>query len=114
MKSLLQGIKGMFIAKVSINDLMGPIGISGEIVQTTGIINGLILLAVVSLGLGITNLLPFPPLDGGKVVFIIIEAIRKKPFKEKTEYTIQTAGFALLIGLSLIVAYNDILRIFGG
>ena len=59
-----------------------------------------------------TNLLPFPPLDGGKIVILIIEGIRKKPLKENVEIGIQMAGFCLLIGLSIFVGYNDILRIF--
>ena len=68
--------------------------------------------AVISASLGITNLLPFPPLDGGKVIIYLIEAIRRKPMKEKTEVTIQLVGFILLITLSIIVTYNDIVRIF--
>ena len=59
-----------------------------------------------------TNLLPIPALDGGKLLFLIIEAIRRKKLSEKTEMNIQLAGFAFLIALSIIVAYNDILRIF--
>ena len=70
------------------------------------------LLALISLSLGITNLLPFPPLDGGKIVILIVEGIRKKPLSEDVETKIQIAGFCLLIGLSIYVTYNDILRIF--
>ena len=70
------------------------------------------MLALVSLSLGVTNLLPFPPLDGGRVVFLLIEWFRKKPLQEKTELSIQMAGFMLLIGLSIYIAYQDILRIF--
>ena len=64
------------------------------------------------MSLGVTNLLPFPPLDGGKVVLLIIEAIRRKPLKENTEIKIQMLGFVLLITLSIFVTYNDIVRIF--
>ena len=70
------------------------------------------MIALISLSLGITNLLPFPPLDGGKIVIYIIEAIRRKPMKENIEVGIQMAGFCLLIAMSLYVTYNDILRIF--
>lgn len=70
------------------------------------------LFALISLSLGVTNLLPLPPLDGGKIVILLIEAIRKKPLKEGIEMKIQLAGFCLLIGLSIYVTYNDILRIF--
>ena len=63
------------------------------------------------MSLGVTNLLPFPPLDGGKIVLLILEAIRKKPLKQETEMKIQMAGFTLLILLSLFVTFNDISRI---
>ena len=102
----------MFTGKVNANQLMGPIGISGIVADTKGISDFVYILALISLSLGVTNLLPFPPLDGGKVVIYIIEAIRRKPMKEKTEVTIQMLGFAILIGLSIFVTYNDILRIF--
>ena len=52
------------------------------------------------------------PLDGGKIVILLIEGIRKKPLNENIETKIQLAGFFLLIGLSIYVTYNDILRIF--
>ena len=69
------------------------------------------MLALISLSLGVTNLLIFPPLDGGKILFLIIEAIRKKPLKQETELTIQTMGFAILIALSLFVTFKDITNI---
>ena len=69
------------------------------------------MLALISLSLGLTNLLPFPPLDGGKVVIYLVEAIRRKPMKEELEIKLQMLGFAILIALSIYVTYNDILRI---
>ena len=110
--SIIDNLKMMFTGKVNANQLMGPIGISGIVADTKGISDFIYILALISLSLGVTNLLPFPPLDGGKVVIYIIEAIRRKPMKEKTEVTIQMLGFAILIGLSIFVTYNDILRIF--
>ena len=91
---------------------MGPIGISDLVSETTKLNDFIYLLAIVSLSLGITNLLPFPPLDGGKILLYLIEAIRKKPVKEQTEISLQLLGFAVLIILSIYIAYNDILRIF--
>lgn len=91
---------------------MGPVGIGEVVAQTNGFADFIYILALVSISLGFTNLLPFPPLDGGKIVLLLIEAIRRKPLKEKTEMTIQSLGFMLLIGLSIYVTYNDILRIF--
>ena len=92
--------------------MIGPVGIGEVITQTNGFADFIYILAVVSISLGFTNLLPFPPLDGGKVIILLIEAIRRKPLKEKTEITIQMIGFMLLIGLAVLVTYNDILRIF--
>lgn len=70
------------------------------------------MLALISLSLGVTNLLPIPPLDGGKIVILIIEGIRKKPLKENIELSLQMIGFILMIGLSIYVAYKDVIRIF--
>ena len=61
--------------------------------------------------LGVTNLLPIPPLDGGKIVLLIVESIRKKPLRENLEIQIQMAGFVLMIVLTIFVTYKDILRI---
>lgn len=110
--SIIENLKMLFTGKVSTNQLTGPIGISTMVAKTKGIEDFIYLLALISLSLGVTNLLPFPPLDGGKVVIYLIEAIRRKPMKEKTEINIQMIGFAILIGLTIFVTYNDILRIF--
>ena len=91
--------------------LMGIVGISEIVVKTNGLINYIYLLAVISVSLGVTNLLPIPPLDGGKIVLLIIEAIRKKPLKENIEIQIQMAGFALMIALTIFVTYKDIMRL---
>lgn len=68
-------------------------------------------MALISLSLGVTNLLIFPPLDGGKILLLIIEGIRKKPIKQELELSIQMLGFAVLITLSLFVTFNDVTRI---
>ena len=69
------------------------------------------MLSMISVSLGITNLLPIPALDGGKILLLIIEGIRKKPLKENTEIQIQLLGFSILIALSIFVTYNDIVRV---
>ena len=109
--SIIDNLKEMFAGKVKADQLMGPIGISEVVTKTRSFDQFIYILALISLSLGVTNLLPFPPLDGGKVVLLIIEAIRRKPMSENAEYTIQMIGFFLLIGLSIFVTYNDILRI---
>lgn len=110
--SIVDNLKLLFTGNVSIDQMMGPVGIGEVVAQTSGLTDFIYILALISISLGFTNLLPFPPLDGGKIVILLIEAIRRKPMKEKTEVTIQMVGFMLLIGLSIYVTYNDILRIF--
>ena len=92
--------------------MTGPVGISEMVSQTSGIYDFVYLLSLISLSLGVTNLLPIPALDGGKIVLLIIEGIRGKALKPETEASIQSIGFLLLLMLSLYVTYNDILRIF--
>ena len=110
--SLVDNLKLLFTGNITVDQMMGPVGIGEVVAQTNGFVDFIFILAVVSISLGFTNLLPFPPLDGGKILFLLIEAIRRKPIKEQTELTIQMVGFMLLIGLSIYVTYNDILRIF--
>lgn len=110
--SLVDNLKQLFTGNVGVDQMMGPVGISEMISKTDGIIEFLQIMALISLSLGVTNLLPIPALDGGKLLILIIEAIRRKPMKEETEINIQILGFAILITLSLYITYNDILRIF--
>lgn len=107
-----KGIGQLFSGQVKAEQLVGVVGISDMVVETKGIQEFAYMMAVISVSLGVTNLLPFPPLDGGKILLLIIEAIRKKPLKQNTEMGIQMAGFLLLIGLSIFVTYNDITRVF--
>ena len=109
--NILYSLKMLFTGNIGIQDLTGPVGISEVIAKTTDISNYIYFLAMISVSLGVTNLLPIPALDGGKILLLIIEAIRKKPLKKETEVKIQLIGLVLLIGLSIIVAYNDILRV---
>ena len=106
-----QGIGELFTGRIKADQLVGVVGISDMVVETNDLRDFIYLMAVISVSLGITNLLPFPPLDGGKIFLLLIEAVRKKPLKQKTEIGIQMVGFVLLIGLSVFVTYNDIVRI---
>ena len=71
------------------------------------------LIAVLSVSLAIFNLLPMPILDGGHIMFLIIERIRGKSLSLKTEQIITQAGFAILLSLVALVTYNDIMRFYG-
>ena len=107
-----ENLKQLFTGKVGIDQMTGPVGISEAVAKTNGFREFLQMMALISISLGVTNLLPVPALDGGKILILIIEAIRRKPMKQETELGIQMLGFALLIGLSVVITYNDILRIF--
>ena len=110
--SIVDNLKQLFTGQVGVDQMMGPVGISEVIAKTDGVREFFQMMALISLSLGVTNLLPIPALDGGKLLILIIEAIRRKPLKQETEINIQLLGFSILIALSLYVAYNDILRIF--
>ena len=110
--SVLDNLKMMATGGISVDQMMGPVGISEVVVKTNSFKEFVYMLAVISLSLGVTNLLPIPALDGGKILLLIIEAIRRKPLKESVEIKIQLLGFSIFIALSLYITYNDILRIF--
>ena len=93
LNSTKDGLIMLLTGNVSIDQMTGPVGISEMVVQTSGVHDFVYLLAVVSLSLGVTNLLPIPALDGGKIVLLIIEAIRKKKMSEEMELKIQSSGF---------------------
>ena len=109
--ALGETIKILFTGGTTIDDLAGPIGVATIVSQTSGITDFIYLLSVISLSLGITNLIPIPPLDGGKLLIYIIEFIKRKPLKQETSLKIQMAGFVFIMGLSLFVMYNDVIRI---
>ena len=70
------------------------------------------LLALISVNLGVMNLLPIPGLDGSRLLFLLAEAIRRKPVKRELEGAIHAAGFMLLMGLMVLLTYKDIMRFF--
>ena len=111
--SIFESVKMIFTGNIATDQMVGIVGISEVVVQTNGIINYLHLLAVISVSLGVTNLLPIPMLDGGKILILLIEIIRRKPMKLETETKIQLIGFSILMALFLFVTYNDITRIVG-
>ncbi|HUL00722.1 MAG TPA: RIP metalloprotease RseP [Nitrospirota bacterium] len=107
-------LKKLFMLSISIKNLGGPVMIaqmSGQ-AAAAGLSAFLLFLAFVSISLGILNLLPIPVLDGGLVLFLVIEAIRKKPLSRRTMEIAQSIGAALLITLIAVVSYNDVMRAF--
>jgi regulator of sigma E protease len=107
-------LKKLLTFNISIKTLGGPVLIaqmSGK-AAAAGLSSFLTFLAMISISLGIINLMPIPVLDGGLILFLIIEAIRKKPLTRKTMEVAQSIGAAVLITLIAVVSYNDVSRMF--
>lgn len=104
----------MFTHGFSLNDLGGPVAIYAGTSQATALgFNGVLnFLALLSINLGIVNLLPIPALDGGKLLLNIIEAIIRRPIPEKAEGIVTMIGFMILLVLMILVTWNDIQRYF--
>ncbi len=104
----------LITGRAPVNSLSGPVGIVSVIGQVTsqGLRPLLFVLAIITINIGIFNLLPLPALDGGKLFLLLIEAIVSKPIPAKFESIINIAGFVALLTLMLFATYNDILRLF--
>ena len=106
-------IKYLFTGNLGVNDLSGPVGIY-EVVDSQakyGISNLLYLMAYLSINVGVINLIPFPAFDGGHILFLIIEKIRRKPLSPNVEATITGIGFICLILLMIYVTCHDVLNL---
>lgn len=115
---------GLVTGQFGMNDVSGPIGAASAISEAAsmglqqsfvaGLNNLLFMLMVISVNLGIFNMLPVPALDGGRFFFLLIEAIRRKPIPAKYEGLVHTIGFVVLILFMIIVSLNDVIRLFNG
>ncbi len=108
---------GMLVTgQVGVDQLSGPVGVAEVMASTAkySISAFLQLVAFISINLGVMNLLPLPALDGGRLVFLLIEAVRRKPVPPKYEGYIHAAGLMLLLALMVYVTGQDILRIVAG
>jgi len=107
-----RSLQQLLTGNLSVSNLSGPISIAGYANQAAsqGLNAFLNFLGFLSINLCILNLLPIPVLDGGHLLYYVLEAIRGKPLSEKTQHIGQTIGFILLILLMILVSYNDITR----
>ncbi len=110
--SIFQSIGSLFQRSANKATLVGPVGISSMIVSTSGIFDFMYLMSIISVSLGITNLLPIPALDGGKIVLLIVELIRRKPINPEIELTITALGLAFLLMIATTVSIKDISKLF--
>ena len=107
-------LKKLITFSLSIKTLGGPVMIaqmSGQ-AASAGLSAFIALMATISLSLGMLNLLPIPVLDGGLLLFLAIEAVRKKPLSQKVMEVSQSIGATVLISLIVVVSYNDVMRLF--
>ena len=110
-KLMCIGLIQLITGKIPMNEMHGIIAITkigSDIIEHQGMLNGLLLTAIISIDLAIINLLPIPALDGGHLMFIIVEKIIGRPLDEKIVENISRFFFALLIALMIFVVFNDI------
>ena len=110
---MVDTVKYLFTGRLGVQDLSGPVGIY-EVVDSQakyGVANLLYLLAYLSVNVGIINLIPFPAFDGGHILFLLIEKIRRKPVSPNVEATITGIGFVLLMLLMLYVTFHDVFNL---
>ena len=115
---------GLVTGRFGLNEMAGPVGTAQAITQAasvgleTGFLdafnNILMMMTVITVNLGIVNLLPLPALDGGRLVFLIIEEIRRKPVPAKYEGWVHAAGFVALMAFMVLITFNDIVRLITG
>ena len=107
-------IAGLFTGKIAVSNVSGPVGIYSVIGEQAkaGFDSILYLIAYLSINVGFINLIPFPAFDGGRILFLIIEKIKGSPVSPKVENMFHYIGFFILIGLMILVTFNDILRLF--
>ena len=116
-KELLSFLGRLVTRGEGADQVAGPLGsvdIISQVTRSWDVGRILEMIAFISMNLGVFNLLPIPPLDGGKVVFMGVEAVRGKQLTLETEGKIQMVGFALFILLALVLTYKDITRMFFG
>lgn len=104
----------MITGQISGKNLSGPVGIAKDAgtVAKRGLIATLSFMAIISISLGILNLLPVPVLDGGQIVFVLVEKIIRRPLPEKIQIVFQQIGVGALLFLMVFALYNDLIRIF--
>ncbi len=117
-------LAGLVTGQFGFNEVSGPVGITNAITQVASqgleqsflaAVNNIILvMVIITVNLGIFNMLPFPALDGGKFVLLLIEGIFRKPIPRKIEAAINAAGLAILLLFTVVITFKDVWQLFGG
>lgn len=113
--ALVQFFAGIFTLTADLSQVSGPIGIAGAVgsASSQGLSSLLTITALISINLALINILPIPALDGGRLLFVLIESITRRPLKPVVANTMNTLGFGLLILLMLVVSAHDVFKIVG-
>ena len=113
---IIESLKKLVTTGEGLEDTMGPVGIVSEVskrVQTYGMEEFIWMLAMLSVNLGLMNLLPIPGLDGSRLVFGLVEVIRRRPVPAEKEAMVHLIGMVFLFGLMLFFTFRDVMKIFG-
>lgn len=123
-RMVLESLKGIVTGRFGLNEIAGPVGTVQAISQAAeaGLSesfwkaagNILQMIIMITVNLGVVNLLPLPALDGGRLLFLIWEGVTRRPVPAKYEGYVHAAGMMLLLGLMVVITFNDIARIFTG
>ncbi len=123
-KMVWASLVGLLMGRFGINEMSGPVGVATVIGQsmtqglsvsfTAALLNIIYIMVIITVNLGIFNLLPVPALDGGRLVFLFIEGIIRKPIPAKYESWVNSLGFIILMLFMVFITYNDILRLVTG
>ena len=114
--AIVESLGKLFTTGEGLNDAAGPVGVVSLVAQQTqqgGLEIYLYLLVIISINLGLMNLIPIPGLDGSRLIFMLIEAIRRKPVNQKIEAGVHLCGYVLLFGIMIFFTFKDVLRLFG-
>ena len=115
-KMVVDSVVSLVTGRYGLEAVSGPVGVAEVVGDAArgGIINLLYIVTVLSINLGVFNLIPFPALDGGRFLFLIIEAIRRKPIKKEVERYVNLIGISLLFAFMIFVMGKDIIKLFRG
>ena len=112
---IFNALKNLVTTGEGFDQTSGPVGVISEVskeVRQGGFERFINLLVVISINLGMMNLLPIPGLDGSRFLFMVLEAIRRKPVPPKKEAMVHLAGYVLLFGLMIFFTFKDVMRLF--
>lgn len=123
-RMIYKSLWGLVTGTYGMNDMAGPVGAASVVTQAAQVgletgfldaVNNIVyMMMIITVNLGIVNLLPLPALDGGRFFFMLIELIRRKPVPAKYEGWVHAAGFLLLLGMIVVITFNDIIRLVTG